>query len=94
MVEVIKRNGDREPFDAEKLTNSITRAAVDAGIRVERKKQMIVSVVQRAIEMAAHKKQIESSVLRDNILDELEQTESKVAAAWEDYDQKHKFLKH
>jgi transcriptional regulator NrdR family protein len=90
MVEVIKRNGVREPFNPEKLTNAITKAAVDAGIQVERKKQLLTIVALRAIEMAAHKKQIESSVLRDNILDELEQTESKVAVAWEDYDQKHK----
>jgi transcriptional regulator NrdR family protein len=90
MVEVIKRNGDREPFNPDKLTSAITKAAVDAGIQVERKKQMLTIVALRAIEMAAHKKQIETSVLRDSILDELEQTESKMAVAWEDYDRKHK----
>lgn len=90
MVEVIKKNGEREPFKPEKLTSAITKAAVDAGIPVDRNKQMLTIVAQRAIEMAAHKKQVESSVLRDNILDELEQTESKVADAWEDFEQRYK----
>lgn len=90
MVWVIKRNGEKETFDARKLTSSINRAATDAGIRVERVKPAIVGVAQRAIEMAGHKRYIESSVLRSNILDELERYELRVANAWEDYDRKHK----
>jgi transcriptional regulator NrdR family protein len=90
MIWVIKRNGEKETFNARKLTDSINRAAKDAGIRLEREKPAIVGVAQRAIEMAAHKKYIESSVLRSNILDGLEQNELQVANAWEDYDREHK----
>ena len=89
-MDVIKRNGHTEPFNAEKITNSIRKAAVDAGIRIDKKKKMIEGVAKKAIEMAEQKGQVETSALRDKILDELNQSEPKVAEAWRKFDQKYK----
>ena len=90
MVEVIKRNGQREDFRAEKITNSIRKAAVDAGVQIDKKRKMIEGVTKKAIEMAEQKGQIETSALRDKILNELGQTEPKVAEAWRKFDQRYK----
>lgn len=89
-MDVIKRNGHTEPFNAEKITNSIRKAAVDAGIQIDKKKKMIEGIAKKAIEMAEQKGQVETSALRDKILNELNQSEPKVAEAWREFDQKYK----
>jgi transcriptional regulator NrdR family protein len=54
-MDVIKRNGHTEPFNAEKMTNSIRKAAVDAGIQIDKKRKMIEGVAKKATEMAEQK---------------------------------------
>jgi transcriptional regulator NrdR family protein len=90
MAEVIKRNGQREDFRAEKIANAIRKASIDAGIQIDKKKKMMEDVSKKAIEMAEQKGQIATSALRDKILNELNQTEPKVAEAWRKFDQKYK----
>jgi transcriptional regulator NrdR family protein len=90
MTNVAKRNGEIQPFEAEKIRNSIRKAAIDAGLSPDKKKKMIEGVAKKATEMAEQKGQIETSALRDKILNELNQSEPKVAEAWRKFDQKYK----
>lgn len=92
MADVIKRSGQREAFNSEKITNSIRKAAVDAGIRIDKKRKMIEGVAKKVTEMAEQKGQIETSALRDKILNELDKAEPKVAEAWRKFDQKYKTI--
>jgi transcriptional regulator NrdR family protein len=89
-MDIIKRNGHTEPFNAEKMTNSIRKAAVDAGIQIDKKRKMIEGVAKKVTEMAEQKGQIEFSAIRDKILNELDQAEPKMAEAWRKFDQKYK----
>jgi len=90
MAEVIKRSGQRESFNAEKIRNSIRKAVIDAGIQIEKKKKIIEAVAKKSIKMAERKGQIEASALHDKVLNELDKTDPKVAEAWRKFDQKHK----
>jgi transcriptional regulator NrdR family protein len=38
-MDVIKRNGRAEPFNGEKMINSIRKATVDAGIQIDKKRK-------------------------------------------------------
>jgi transcriptional regulator NrdR family protein len=90
MINVIKRNGKMQSFEAEKVRNSIRKAAIGAGLSPDKKKKMIEGVAKKATEMVEQKGQMETSALRDKILNELDQTEPKVAEAWRKFDQKYK----
>jgi transcriptional regulator NrdR family protein len=90
MINVIKRNKEMQSFEAKKVRNSIRKAAIDAGLSPDKKKKMIEGVAKKATEMVEQKGQMETSALRDKILNELDQTEPKVAEAWRKFDQKYK----
>ena len=90
MTNVKKRNGEIQPFEAEKIRNSIRKAAIDAGLSPDKKKKMIEGVAKKAIEMAKQRDQIETRALRDTILAELEKTEAPLAEAWRRFDNKYK----
>jgi transcriptional regulator NrdR family protein len=89
-MDVIKRNGRAEPFNGEKMINSIRKATVNAGMQIDKKRKMIEGVAKKVTEMAEQKGQVETSALCDKILNELNQSEPKVAEAWRKFDQKYK----
>ncbi len=90
MTAVIKKNGDREPFDQLKMRKSIEKAAVDAHNLIP---ESLVEEVARSVEkkVRAHDT-IESSAIRTEILNELEKRERSTAEAWRRFDAKYKAL--
>lgn len=88
--EVIKKDGTKEPFDAEKLRRSIAVAVQQANLSEERKNEIVEQVAAAAIQLAATKEQIPTSELKAKILSDLDQIEPSVSAAWRKYDQEKK----
>jgi transcriptional regulator NrdR family protein len=87
---VVKRDGSREPFDAQKIRDSITAAAQEAGLAEERTNEVVGQVVTVAIQMAGQKEEIATSEIKARILSELDQVEPSVSAAWRKYEQEKK----
>ena len=87
MTKVIKKDGRRVDFDANKLRRSIQAAAQEAKIPAGRAKQVVQQVASKTIDMAQKQPQIESRVLRENILGQLDSLEPAVSKAWRAYDQ-------
>lgn len=85
--QVIKQDGTKEPFDAEKITKAIASAAAEGGLSEERANEVIRQVSAVALELAATKEEIATSELKEKILSELDRVEPAVAAAWRKYDQ-------
>lgn len=77
---VIKKDGTKEPFDAEKLKNAIV-GAVGGGKTAEK-------VFGAVMQLAGGKEDIATSELRDKILSELNALEPAAAKRWVDYEQK------
>ncbi len=89
-LNVIKKDGTKEPFDAEKIKKSIAAAAELANLSEERKNEVVEQVAAVAIQMAGEKEEIATSEIKEKILSELDRVEPAAAAAWRKYEQEQK----
>lgn len=55
MVEIIKKGGDKEQFDKEKIKKSIEKVAIDAGYTLE-KIETLINEITKSIEKDAQNK--------------------------------------
>lgn len=90
MSNVTKRSGDKEPFNAEKIRKSIRKAAVDAGVSEEVMKDEIEHVANDAIEMSKKKSGIKTGMIRNSILNQLDDVQPSVSESWRKFDSKYK----
>ena len=88
--EVIKKDGTKEPFDAEKIKNAILSACQRTGLSEERKHEVIDQVTANVIQMAEEKDEISTDELKSKILAELDSIEPAVSDAWRIYEQEKK----
>ncbi len=88
--EVIKKDGTKEPFDAEKIRKAIALAVEQAGLSEEKEDEVIEQVATAVIKTIEEKEEIAASEIREKILSELDSVEPSVSAAWRKYDQKKK----
>lgn len=88
--EVIKKDGTKEPFDAEKIKSSILGAAQRTDLSEERKNEVTEEVAAMVIQMAEGKEEIASSELKAKILSELDSVEPAISEAWRKYEQEKK----
>jgi len=84
---VIKRDGTREPFDAEKIRRAITGAAQRTNLPEERKKEVVEQVLNTALQLAREKEEIATSELKEKILSELDAIEPSISETWRKYAQ-------
>ena len=84
---VIKRDGTKEPFDAEKIKRAIAGAAQRTNLPEERKKEVVEQVLSAALQLAREKEEIKTSEIKEKILSELDAIESSVSEAWRKYAQ-------
>ena len=87
MIEVIKRDGTRQPFSEKKLRSSIENAAKEAEVPASRIKQVISDAARAPLEMAKGTKPIATKTIRDKVLGRLDAIEPSVSAAWRGFDQ-------
>ena len=88
--EVIKKDGAKEPFDAEKIKNSILGAAQRTELSEERKNEVVEEVAAAVIQMAEEKDEIATSEIKEKILSELDIVEPVISEAWRKYEQENK----
>ena len=89
LKEIIKRNGEKEPFNEEKIKKSIENAVKQAGFSVEEKKSLINDTYTRAVKVARSRDQIQARAIRNEIMNYLQHEDKEVATAWENYEEKH-----
>ncbi len=85
--EVIKKDGTREAFDAEKIRRAIAAAAQDAGISEERQNELVEQITSTVVQAAEEKEEIATSEIREKILTELDAVEPAVSESWRRYEQ-------
>lgn len=89
-TQVIKKNGEKQPFDAEKIRKAIGLACDEGGVAEEKKNQVIEQVLAQALSLADAKEEIATSELKEKILTELDAVEPAASAAWRKHDQERK----
>ncbi|MFH1894617.1 MAG: ATP cone domain-containing protein [Patescibacteria group bacterium] len=88
--EVIKKDGTREPFAAEKIMDSISAAATEANLSEEMKNEAVKDVSSIVIQFAESKETITTGEIKEKILAELDKSEPSVSAAWRAYETREK----
>lgn len=84
---VIKKDGTKEPFDAEKIRKSIAAAAQRTELSEERKNEVVEQVLSAVIQVAAEKEEITTAELKERILSQLDTIEPSVSESWRKYEQ-------
>ena len=84
---VIKKSGEREPFDPMKIENSIRAAATDAGLPIERIDELVNRVAKIIIDAVVDKNEVATLEIKEMILAELDEIEPAVAEAWRKFDE-------
>jgi len=89
-TEVIKKDGAKQPFAAEKIRNSIMAAARTTDLSEERKNEVVEQVATAVIQMAEGKEEITTSEIREKTLAELDSVEPAISESWRKHDQEKK----
>jgi transcriptional regulator NrdR family protein len=84
---VIKKTGEKEPFDPMKIENSIRAAATDAGLPTERINELVSRVAKVVVDAVVDKNEVATSEIKTRILAELDEIEPAVADAWRQFDE-------
>jgi len=86
MTQVVKKDGTKVPFDAEKIKKAISAAADQAGVTEERKNEVVEQVTAKAVQMAEEKEEVTTAEIREKVLGDLDETEPSISEAWRKYD--------
>ncbi|MEF8846958.1 MAG: ATP cone domain-containing protein [Candidatus Paceibacterota bacterium] len=84
---VIKKEGSEQPFDPEKIRDSIRKACDQAEVSEARKEELVEQVSTVALEAASERSKISTTEIRGKLLTKLERMQPSVAKAWREYDQ-------
>jgi transcriptional regulator NrdR family protein len=82
---IVKRNGNIEDFNVEKLKKSIENAAIDANYEESKIKEIVESVTNYVLESIKDLERVDSQSLEDLILNKLDQEYPLISKAWRDY---------
>ena len=89
-TQVIKSDGRRQAFDAEKIRRAVESAARDAELPEKKVRSVVEDVTKKATKEAEKKKEIRSEEIREIVLKELDKKERSVADAWREYEDEEK----
>jgi len=86
---VIKRDRREEPFDIEKLKESIRVNAIDAALKETETKinDIVNSVSEAVVQQIKNNDEITSTEIREIILAKLDEVAPLVAKIWREYDE-------
>lgn len=84
---VIKRDGIKEPFDAEKIKRSIVANAQDANLSEKRINELAKQVSEAVIQLTKEKEEITTTEIKEKILIELDTAEPSVSEAWRKFEE-------
>ncbi|MGB9847599.1 MAG: ATP cone domain-containing protein [Minisyncoccia bacterium] len=84
---VIKKSGEKEPFDPMKIENSIRAAATDAGLPTEKIEELVSRVAKIVIDQLVDKNEVVTSEIKERILAELDSIDPAVSEAWRKFDE-------
>ncbi len=86
-TQVIKKDGSKQPFDAEKIKRAIEEAAKEAGLSEDKVSQVAAEVSGIVIKGVGALEEIATSEIKSMILNELDKMEPSVSAAWRTYEE-------
>lgn len=89
---VAKRDGSVQPFDVEKMKNSVRAAARDAGLEEERINEIVEQVVAAVLPEFENQEQVSFSDIRRAVLSQLGSIAPEAVEAWKKHEREVKAL--
>ncbi len=83
---IIKKDGTKEPFNAQKIKNAVVAAATDAGLTIEEGTKIAEEVANTIIKSITNLSEVLSVEIRARALSQLDSIAPEVAGAWRKYD--------
>lgn len=83
---VIKKNGQEEPFDIEKIKRAIRGACREAGLDEIKQEELADSISEKIMELYEGQEKVTAIELREKILGELEIMAPEAVVAWHNYE--------
>lgn len=90
--EVIKKDGSKEPFNAEKVRNAIIAAGEETGLSEERIEKAADQVTAFVVQLVEASSEITTAEIRAKVLSALDTFEPDISEAWRKYDREAKGL--
>ena len=90
MRNVIKRKGNKERFNPDKIKGALQKATIDAGYSVKEKEELIDEIYDKIDKKFENEGDIKSENIRMCLLTELDACEPYIAKSWRDFDKKYK----
>ncbi|HHT19344.1 MAG: ATP cone domain-containing protein [Euryarchaeota archaeon] len=90
MKKVIKRKGNVESFNPNKIKGSLQKATIDAGYTLDEKKDIINEVLANINKKIDDEKEIKSETIKRCLLTELDKCEPYIAKSCRRFDSKYK----
>jgi len=85
MIEVIKKGGEKEKFNLNKIKKSLILAVEASDLPQEKKNEIVEKITKKVFDFAKRKKQIFTAEIEAKILLELEENCPKAAKIWREY---------
>jgi transcriptional repressor NrdR len=89
-LDVIKKDGKKEPFNIGKIMISIQKAALDAGLPASLISAKARQISEKINAWSKTKTVIETSEIRSLVLSEMEKKDQEIAGSWRRFDTKFK----
>lgn len=90
LTKVIKKKGNIEAFNQDKIKGSLQKAAIDAGYTIEEKEGIIEEVLKNLDKAINKDKDVDTKTIRVCLLTELDRCEPYLAKSWRRFDNKYK----
>lgn len=90
VTNVIKNNGQSEPFDAQKIKQAVLSAAKEGGVDENRSEEIAGIVTRSILKTLEGREDVPTSEIRERALALLDEFEPKAAEAWRAYDEQQK----
>jgi len=85
MIEVVKKGGEKEKFNLNKIKKSLISAVEASDLPQEKKNEIVEKITKKVFDFAKRKKQIFTAEIEAKILLELEENCPQAAKIWREY---------
>ena len=90
MVEVVKKGGNNEQFDMDKIKKSIEKAAIDAGYTLKKIETLSNEIAKSIAKEVENKEELNTDTIRASVFSKLEEKEPSIVESWKKFDEKYK----
>jgi transcriptional regulator NrdR family protein len=85
MIKVIKKGGEREEFNLNKIKKSLIAAIEKTDLNQEKKNELVEKITKEVLKFAKEKKEVFTAEIEAKILLELDESYPQAAKLWREY---------